>query len=99
MTSTTDRAAHPHTSRYPTREEIDYIASRLVIRAIERYIETPDYLRSQVGAHRLGLDEFELRDATADLQRSLEGMAQVVQNREDRLKAEGHLVVPNKPRT
>lgn len=99
MTSTLERPAHSHSERYPTPEETAYIASRLVLRAIERYIETPEFLRSQVAAWRLGLDEFEQRDATAQLQGALQGMAIAVQNRENRLIADGAIVVPNKPRT
>lgn len=96
MTAITDRG---HSTRYPTPEEVRYIASRLTIRALERYMadEATDFLRSQVSAWRLGLDEFDLRDATADLRAALEGMAQAVQNREDRLKSEGKVVVPFKP--
>lgn len=101
MTSTLSRSGHSHSDRYPTREELRYIASRLLVRAIERYTEpaSHEFLRQQVTAWRLGLDEFDLRDALAELVEELEMTAVAVQNRENRLVSDGRMVVPDKPRT
>lgn len=86
-------------SRFPTTEELDYIASRLAIRALERYKEPAAavFLRQTVADWRRGLDEFDLRDATELLRQRLELLATAVQNREDRLIEDGRMVVPDQP--
>lgn len=83
-------------SRYPTEAELRFIASRLTIRAIERYMEAPDFLRQSARDWMIArdLDDFDLRAAAIDLRAALEGMAQAVQNREDRLISEGQLAEP-----